>query len=343
MIATRRRSLGPWLALMIGSLLLVDFNPAAAQTPNDRRRSDGPSAFRVDPSWPRRVESLPKGEVPGIAVDRHDNIYVLSRTDPPLQVYSPDGTWKKSLAAGLVGKSHSVRIGPDGDIWIADIGHHVVHRLDPEGRVKQTLGTPDAPGCDETHLNQPTDVAIAPDGHTFVADGYGNQRVVHFDPQGKFVAAWGRSDNKSSSLPGEFHTPHAIVIDSRGRLYVADRSNARIQVFDRDGKLLDEWRDLIVPWGLWITPNDEIWACGSTPMPRNLVDLAYGIPPKDQIALKFDGDGRIRQVWGIPKGEEGREQPGDTIWVHCLAIDSQGNLYLGDIRGQRAQKLVPKP
>ncbi|MFO0956572.1 MAG: peptidyl-alpha-hydroxyglycine alpha-amidating lyase family protein [Isosphaeraceae bacterium] len=342
MTSRQRISGGRWLAVLAVSSVLFPRHGGASAS--DRpRRDEGPAAFRVDPAWPRRSDSVPKGEVPGIAVDRDDNVYVLSRTDPPLHIYSADGTLRKSLAAGLVGKSHGVRIGPDGDIWIADIGRHVVHRLSPDGRVKLTLGTPDSPGCDETHLNQPTDVAIAPDGHSFITDGYGNQRVVHFDPKGKFVAAWGRKDNKAGSQPGEFHTPHAIVIDSKGRLYVADRSNARIQVFDREGKVLDEWRDLIVPWGLWITPEDEIWSCGSTPMPRNRVDVAYGIPPKDQIALKFDGVGRIRQIWGIPKGEEGHEQPGDCIWVHCLAIDSQGNLYLGDIRGQRAQKFTRKP
>lgn len=343
MIARFRTTGGRWPALWLVVPWLLAWDPGAAEAQLLRRRDDGPATFRVDPAWPRRSASVPKGEVPGIAIDRDDNIYVLSRTDPPLQVYSADGVWKKSLAAGLVGKSHGVRIGPDGDIWIADIGHHVVHRLTPDGQVKMTLGTADASGCDENHLNQPTDVAIAPDGHAFVTDGYGNQRVVHFDEKGRFVAAWGRADNKAGSQPGEFSTPHMIVIDSKGRLYVADRSNARIQVFDRDGNVLDVWRDLIVPWGLWITPNDEIWACGSTPMPRNLVDVAYGIPPKDQIVLKFDTNGRIRQVWGIPKGEEGREQPGDGIWIHCLAIDSQDNLYVGDIKGQRAQKFVRKP
>jgi len=192
------------------------------------------------------------------------------------------------------------------------------------------------PGEDATHLNRPTDVAITPAGDVFVADGYGNNRVVHFDREGRFVKAWG----KMGTGPGEFSLPHSIVVDSRGRLYVADRNNARIQVFDPQGKFLTEWRNIMVPWGLAITAKDEIWACGCSPMTWRKDDRYLSCPPKDQLIVRFDTSGRVLQLWALPLGTEGKEQPGEVNWLHGVALDSQGNLYVGDIIGKRAQKLL---
>src|SRR5262249_37260005 len=134
-------------------------------------------------------------------------------------------------------------------------------KFTPEGKLLLTLGTPGTAGRDSTHLNRPTDMVVTPAGDVFVADGYGNARVVHFDKSGKFVKAWGELGHK----PGQFSIPHAIALDSKGRLYVADRNNVRVQIFDQSGKLLDEWRDVVVPWGFCVTKDDEIWVCGSSP------------------------------------------------------------------------------
>src|SRR5205823_14831686 len=131
-----------------------------------------------------------------------------------------------------------------------------------EGKLLLTIGTPNHAGCDETHLDKPTDMAITPAGDVFVADGYGNARVVHFDKNGKFVKAWGELGHK----PGQFSIPHAIAVDSRGRLFVADRNNVRVQVFDQQGNFLEEWKDLLVPWGFGALKHDEFWVCGSSPM-----------------------------------------------------------------------------
>jgi hypothetical protein len=125
---------------------------------------------------------------------------------------------------------------------------------------------------------------------------------------------------------------------------VADRNNVRIQVYDQSGKLLESWANVIAPWGLWMTASDELWACGSTPMPWR-EDPKYpgaplSCPPKDQAVMKFNTAGRMLELWTIPKGEDGKEQPGDVNWIHCVAVDSHGDLYVGDIIGKRAQKLV---
>jgi DNA-binding beta-propeller fold protein YncE len=296
----------------------------------------GLQGYRVDPQWPQRPPDVTWGEIPGVAVDAKDNVWVFSRSEPHLQVYSPDGTFLKTWPNLEHKRAHYIKFDREGYVWLSDVGLHVVRKFTTDGRLLLTLGTPNAPGEDETHLNQPTDMAIAPTGDVFVSDGYGNNRVVHYDKNGRFVKAWGRKGNG----PGEFNLPHAIAVDTRGRLYVADRSNARIQVFDSGGRLLEQWRNLLVPWSLLVTPQEEIWTSGSSPTlafdPRGMT----GIPPLDQVFMRFDTLGKLLELWCPKLGMEGQEKPGETDWVHALAADSKGNLYAGDIKGHRVQKFV---
>jgi DNA-binding beta-propeller fold protein YncE len=185
-------------------------------------------------------------------------------------------------------------------------------------------------GDDAAHFNRPTDVAVAPSGDVFVADGYSNNRIVQFDASGNFVKSWG----ELGVAPGKFNLPHSIAVDSKGRLCVADRNNVRIQVFDQSGRLLDEWRGLLVPWHIVVTEADELYVCGSSPMrwPRlPIPGLIVGIPPKDQLVMVFDPDGRAKRLWTFPKG---------TRLGPRLAVDRRGNLYLGDIQGRRPQRFL---
>src|SRR5262249_41195358 len=225
-----------------------------------------------------------------------------------------------------------------GNVWCADIELHVVRKFTPEGKLLLTIGTPEHPGKDSTHLNQPTDMAVTPAGDVFVADGYGNARVVHFDKARKYVKEWGELGSK----PGQFSIPHAIAVDSKGRLYVADRNNVRVQVFDQKGNLIDVWDNIITPWGFCITKKDEIWVCGSSPMQWRATDDALGCPPKDQVFMKFNPDGKLIPPWTVPHGADGLERPGELNWVHCVAVDSKGDHYARGIIGKRAQKFVRK-
>ncbi|HUT11529.1 MAG TPA: peptidyl-alpha-hydroxyglycine alpha-amidating lyase family protein [Thermoguttaceae bacterium] len=293
-------------------------------------------SYTVDPDWPQRPEGVAWGQMAGVAVDDQDRIWLHTRAKPPIQVYDSSGKFLRGFGDEVIASAHYLKIGPQGNIWVTDIGNHVVMQFTPEGKLLKTLGTFGVPGEDETHLNKPTDMAVTPRGDVFVSDGYGNNRIVHFDRSGKFVKAWGRR----GTGPGEFNLPHGIVVDSKGRLYVADRSNVRVQVFDQDGTFLAEWRNLLVPWGLAITEDDEIWACGSSPMVWEQGGGLLGCPPKDQVFMKFDTDGKLLQLWTVPKGEDGGEQPGEVNWLHAIDVDSQGNIYAGDIRGQKAQKFI---
>jgi DNA-binding beta-propeller fold protein YncE len=182
-------------------------------------------------------------------------------------------------------------------------------------------------------------MAVLPSGDIFVSDGYGNRRIVHFDANGKYINEWGQAGTE----PGQFALPHSIVADSQGRLYVADRENARIQVFNTKGKLLAVWENLITPWGLWMTKKVEIWVCGSSCVRKEGTNEWLVLPPSDQLVMKLNLKGEVLLRVPLPKTTVPPGKLGEVNWVHGIAIDSQGNLYLGDIQGSRAQKFSLKP
>jgi DNA-binding beta-propeller fold protein YncE len=326
-----------WAAL--GLAYVVQGPAARAQQEPKYPHVSLATTYVVDPKWPAKPADFHWGHVPGIAVDAKDHVYVFTRANPPVQVYDAQGKLLRAWGTKIIGSAHHIKIDHEGNVWIADLDQHVARKFTPEGKLLLTLGTPGKAGRDKTHLFLPTDMAITPAGEIFVSDGYGNARVVHFDKEGKYVHEWG----ELGSAPGQFSIPHAIALDSKGRLYVADRNNVRVQVFDQKGKFLAQWTDLIVPWGFCITPKDEIWVCGSSPMQWRKRDGALGCPPKDQIFMKFNPQGKLLQLFALPKGLDGLERPGEVNWVHAIAVDSRGNLYLGDIIGKRAQKFVLQP
>lgn len=328
--------LGIWGRAALGQQTDV---PPPDPLPNYPRINLAPS-YVVDATWPRRPQGYDWGHMPGVAVDREDQVWLFTRAQPPIQVYRPDGSLVRAWGSQVVGNAHHIKIDQEGNIWLADIGLHVVRKFSPLGELLLTIGTPGEKGEDETHFDRPTDMAITPAGDVFITDGYGNNRVVHCDARGRFVKAWGKMGTGAE----EFSLPHAIACDSQGRLYIADRNNVRIQVYSQAGKLLDSWANVIVPWGFWMTAQDELWVCGCSPMPweehPDYPGAPLSCPPKDQLVARFNTQGRMLQLWTIPKGTDGQEQPGDLNWVHAVAVDSTGNLYLGDIIGKRAQKFV---
>jgi DNA-binding beta-propeller fold protein YncE len=330
-------SLRSWVKVALGFAL---FSGLACDTPAEDPtypKVNTATAYVVDAHWPQKPADFHWGHVPGMAVDAHDHVYVFTRAEPPVQVYDADGKFLRAWGKDTLKEAHHIKIDPEGNVWAADITLHVVRKFTPEGKLLLTLGTPEHPGKDDTHLNMPTDMAITPAGDVFVSDGYGNARVVHFDKDGKYVREWGELGSK----PGQFSIPHAIAW-CKGRLYVADRNNVRVQVFDEEGSLKDTWDNVITPWGFCVTRDDELWVCGSSPMQWRPEDGALGCPPKDQVFMKFRPDGKLLQLWTVPKGIDGLERPGECNWVHAIAADSKGNLYVGDIIGRRAQKFVRK-
>ena len=301
--------------------------------------------YDVDPAWPKRPDNVAgTGWVSGLAVDAQDQVWFFRKGPDPVQVYTAGGDFVRTWGKDMFVNPHHLRIDHEGNVWVADFGLHVVQKFTPDGQLLMALGVRGEKGEDEAHFNMPTDMAITPAGDIFVTDGYGNRRVVHFTKEGKFVKAFGTA----GTTPGQFVLPHAIVVDAKGVLYIADRNSGRIQLFTQEGQFLDQWSNVLMPWGLSITAADELWVCGSSPHWW----FRHGVYPeyKDQVLMRFATSGRVLSTWALPLGDIGTNKdmpdtsklkPGETVGAHCIAQDSHGNLYVGDIYGERAQKFVP--
>jgi DNA-binding beta-propeller fold protein YncE len=217
---------------------------------------------------------------------------------------------------------HSVLISPydpEHNVWVIDDIHHQIFKFTNDGKkLLMTLGQREEPGNDDKHFKRPTDIAWLPDGTFFVSDGYGNTRVVKFDKNGKFLMTWGTPGTGK----GQFNTPHSVTIDKNRRVYVADRANQRIQVFDENGKYLDEFDNITQPYNIRISADGYLWVFSG---------------PLDKM-LKYDLNGHLLYAWGTHGTTPG------LFWaVHEFSADADGNLYTAEVFGGRPQKFTPRP
>ena len=256
------------------------------------------------------------GEASGVALNSKGHIFLFQRVKPMLSEYDERGTYLRNIAEGLFTHPHGLRIDKDDNLWTTDDGSHLVLKLSPSGRVLLVLGRKDVGAESDWLFNQPTDVAFGKNGEVYVSDGYGNSRVVKFGRQGNFLKAWG----KFGAAPGEFNLPHSIAVDGEGKVYVGDRENKRIQVFDAEGSFLREWTGIGYPYGLFITPDQHVW----------MIDGGY-----DRI-LELDANGKILGALGEP----GRA-PGQFAWGHFLAVGQDGKIFAADVLNWRFQVFAP--
>ena len=266
-------------------------------------------------------------QVPGVAVDSRGHVLVLHRGAHPVLDFDAAGkcvhSWGDGMfsegkvaavspgdrASGASGYSavygpagcdscgvHSIRVDPNGNIWVVDATGHVIYKRDPKGKVLLQLGRRGEPGISPNNFNLPTDVAFASNGDVYVSDGYGNPRVVKYSRDGKYLLQWG----KRGAGPGEFQLPHNIVADARDRVYVTDRDNRRVQVFDAKGKFLTEWRDTGGVSALAIHDDQHIWTGGvlrdldGKPVAR----LSPEVPTAHGIAVGKSGEVYVAQLNG---------------------------------------------
>ena len=270
---------------------------------------------------------LPKGwyfgEVSGVAINSKDEIYVFNRGAHPLIKFNKDGNFLESMGEDLFTSSHGLKIDRYDNIWTTDVGSHLVLKFDPEGRLLMVLGRSNSPGdfvftdTKFSLFDRPSDLAFDSQDNIYVTDGYGNSRVVKFNPQGDRLLAWGTKGD----APGQFNLPHAIAIDDDDRLYVGDRENARIQVFDIDGELLDVWDGVGYPYGVLWTGTQ-----------------LYMADARSEKILLLEKDGSISGTYG-----QSGKGPGCFGWAHMLDNDSEGNLYVAEILNWRVQKLEKTP
>jgi len=222
---------------------------------------------------------------------------------------------------------HAIKISPydpERRVWVVDDIREAIFVFSHDGKkLLMTLGEPGVPGTDEKHFGDPTDIAFLPDGNVLVSDGYVNTRVMKFDKNGKFLMTWGKPDaDKKHPQPGELSTPHGIATSKDGRVFVADRGNQRIQVFDQNGEFLDQWPGLRSPYAVYMSDDQHLWVADGD---------------NDKI-LGYDLNGKLLYAWGVHG-----TGPGQIWGPHGLSVDSDGNLYVAETYGGRTQKFHPKP
>src|SRR4029077_18982263 len=257
------------LAMLAGGIFAAgDVDPNSA-----------PNPYRVDEGWAKLPPARKWGAAIGVDIDRDGkSVWVFDRCATaadcsgadlaPIQKFDASGKLVTSFGAGMFNYPHRIFVARDDNIWVCD-GRakngkgETVMKFSSEGKLLMTLGKPGVAGDGPDMFNGPSDVLVAPNGDIFVADGHGgdtNARIVKLTKDGKFMKAWG----KKGSGPGEFDAPHGLAMDSAGRLFVADRGNSRIQIFDQNGKFLQEWRQFGRPSGIFINKKDVIYVSDST-------------------------------------------------------------------------------
>jgi sugar lactone lactonase YvrE len=293
------------------------------------------------------------GSTAGITIDRDGtSIWVFERcgasncvgsTVAPIVKFDASGRLVKSLGAGMFIRPHGIHIDRDGNIWVTD-GEgpdgrdpkrdgkgHQVFKLNQEGKVLMTLGKAGVASDGPDTFNMPSAVLIAPNGDIFVGDGHGgisNARMLKFSKDGRLIKAWG----KRGTAPGDFATPHALAMDSRGRLFVGDRGNNRIKILDQNGKLLDTWYQFSRPSGIYIDRNDTIY----------VADSESGSVAPSRAEWKRGiriGSARTGQVVAfIPDPDA---NPPSTSAAEGVAVDARGVIYGAEV-GPRALKRYVK-
>lgn len=291
------------------------------------RYGSGKYTYELVEGWAKLPEGTSFLDVCGICVDAQDRVYVLNRSaEHPIAVFDREGNFLTSWGQGLFKRAHGSGVGPDGAIYCTDDRNHTVRKFTPEGKLLMTLGNEDQPsdngyvhdGFDffwslttidkgSSPFNRPTGVAIAKSGNIYVADGYGNARVHKFTADGKLLLSWG----EPGYAPGHFRLPHSIYVDKQERVWIPDRENSRVQIFDNNGKFLDQWENVFRPTDVYI--DDE------------------GVVFVSELCLRlsvFSPDGKLLARWGT---QEKQKETALFVAPHAIALDSRGDIYVGEV------------
>jgi sugar lactone lactonase YvrE len=334
----------PLRSLLAAGVALVALSAGSAYSQAAQHHDALPNPYHIVESFFKLPAGRTIGSTASIDVDRDGrSVWVFERcggtsqgnacadsTLAPLLKFDATGSLVKSFGAGLFVSPHGIHVDKDGNIWVTDTqarggkGQQVVE-FSPDGKVLTTLGKAGVVGDGPDAFNQPSDVYVAPNGDIFVADGHGgmsNARIVKFSKAGTFIRAWG----KKGSGPGEFDGPHSLAMDSRGRLFVADRGNSRIQIFDQDGKFLEEWKQFGRPSGLYIDKNDTLYSADTQSDEKTNPGFSRG------IRIGSAKDGKVTALISDPDPDGTGEG---------VAADASGNVY-GALTAKQALKKYTK-
>jgi DNA-binding beta-propeller fold protein YncE len=315
--------------IAVALILSLGVLPALAQRPSDPALLIPQNAPELDYVAVAEPFSFPAGTTlagaaAAVAFDSKGHLFVLTRGNPSLFEFDNSGKFIQSFGDGLFTRTQGLRIDKDGNIWATDVGAHTVVKLDPQGKVLMTLGTKGQRGDwnDSTQFfYEPNDVAIAGNGDIFIAQGHtpgasGNPRVLKFDKNGKFIKSWGGKGKE----PGKFDVAHGLALDAKGQLWVTDRENQRIQVFDTDGKFIKELKYAGLPCSLDIGSQS--------------IYMVNGFAGQ---LVKMDLNGKVLAATGKPgKGV------GEFGEAHVIAVSPKGDIYVADSVNATVQKFVKK-
>jgi hypothetical protein len=288
----------------------------------------GEHRYKVIENWAKLPEGWEFMDVGAVAVDSKDRVYVFNRGEHPMIVFDRDGNFIKSWGEGVFKRAHGLHIDAHDNLYCTDDGDHTVRKCTTDGKILLTIGVPGtpAPFMSGEPFHRCTHTALSPKDEIYVSDGYGNACVHKFSPDGKLLKTWG----ESGTGPGQFNLVHNVVTDADGWVYVADRENHRVQVFDGNGKYETEWRNLHRPCALYCA-----CAKGTTRPTFFVGELGPGMP----VNLKYknlgprisvvDSEGKLISRLGGTEGPG--EQPGRFMAPHGLAVDSRGDIYLGEV------------
>ena len=272
--------------------------------------------------WAQLPDGWSFKEVADVVVDAQDRVYVFNRGEHPMMIFEPDGSFVASWGEDLFARAHGVTVGPDGMLYCVDDGDHSIRKCTPDGEVLMTIGTPNEPAPIHSGepFNRPTKVAFDPKtDELYISDGYGNARVHKFSPDGEHLFSWG----EYGTDPGQFNLVHSVCTDSDGKVYIADRESHRVQIFDADGRYLDQWNNLHRPCGLHI--EDDLVYIGQVP---TQLEVNADYPNLGGCVTIHDLNGhRLARLGDVWRGEG----PGQFISPHGIAIDSHGDIYVGEV------------
>ena len=283
----------------------------------------GRFTYEIAVDW----EKLPPGyswtDAAAVATDSQDRVYVFNRGEHPMIVFDSEGNFIKSWGEGVFTRAHGLTFAPDGTLYCTDDGDHTVRQCTLDGEVLMTIGTPGqaADLYGGQPFNRCTHVAIDPrTGDLYVSDGYGNARVHKYSPDGKLLFSWG----EPGTDPGEFNIVHNIATDGNGYVYVADRENHRVQVFDSQGRYETQWVNLHRPCALYISDEQHVY----------IGELGYGMSVNrdhpnigPRITVMDTSGKRLAVVGHLGFGQD----VGQFMAPHGLCLDSRDNIYLGEV------------
>ena len=303
-----------------------------------------PNPYHNAENWLKLPEGRVLGAVAAVGVDRAGHIWMLQRcgantcagsADDPILEFDSSGKFLKSFGRGIFVTPHSMSLDKDGNIWVSDYetkdGKGLqVFKFSQDGKILMTLGKTGVAGNEPDEFSQPTEVAVAPNGDIFVGDGHGgnsNERIVKFSKNGKFIKAWG----SKGTGRGEFDVIHALAFDNEGRLFVGDRANNRIQIFDQDGNFVAEWKQFSRPSGIYIDKNDVIYVAdgdsNTTTNPGWLRGIRIGSAKNGTVKFLIPDPNRDPNVSGSSMAEG-------------LAVDENGAVYAAEIGHKDLKKFV---